>query len=159
MLLLPTTYPCAETFRLIGAEGVPLLDVLIRVGELRPSVGKRMLCRHPFDETKRVYVTPSAVIPLLRLVWCGAAAEAPDATDANIGKESGESNAPVRVNMRVPLPTLTELRDFVRAQLALLREDHLRPLNATPYKVSVSSELFHYLHEALVKELPIKELE
>lgn len=61
-----------EAYRLIGGEGVPLLDVIIRCGEARPQAGKRMLCRHPFDEKKRVYVTPTAVIPLLRLVWKGA---------------------------------------------------------------------------------------
>ena len=61
--------PLQETYRLIGAEGVPLLDIIIRAGEARPQPGKRILCRHPFDEKKRAYVTPTAVIPLLRLVF------------------------------------------------------------------------------------------
>jgi hypothetical protein len=63
-----------ETFRLIGGEGVPLLDLIIRAGESRPQPGKRVLCRHPFDEKKRAYVTPTAVVPLLRLVFKGACA-------------------------------------------------------------------------------------
>jgi hypothetical protein len=52
-----------------------------------------------------------------------------------------------------------ELRAFVIAQLALLREDHLRTVNPTPYKVSVSSELFHFIHELWMKEVPIAEIE
>jgi len=86
-LALQVTLPGAkEAFRLIGGEGVPLLDVIIRCGEARPQAGKRMLCRHPFDEKKRVYVTPTAVIPLLRLVWKGAFAPLAEslATDSGL---------------------------------------------------------------------------
>jgi nicotinate phosphoribosyltransferase len=43
-----------EAFRLIGGEGVPLIDLLVRAGEARPAPGRRVLCRHPFDEKKRV---------------------------------------------------------------------------------------------------------
>lgn len=236
----------AEAFRLIGSEGVPLLDLLIRVGEARPQPGKRLLCRHPFDEKRRVYVTPTAVIPLLRLVWKGwaAALEEKLATDAGIkalasgassaapsptpaasadsssrngngsgagmgltqhmaavaaphvpppqsglvpigqevevdgpSSDGGSSSAatadgpappaaaasgahrsrsgshaggplpgltevasvfPEGVSMRARFPSLEELRSFVKSQLNLIREDHLRPLNPTPYKVSVS---------------------
>jgi nicotinate phosphoribosyltransferase len=60
--------------------------------------------------------------------------------------------------MRVVFPPLAELRAFVAAQLALVREDHLRPLNPTPYKVSVSTELYHYIHEMWMKEIPVSEL-
>ncbi len=85
-----------EAFRLIGTEGVPLLDLIIRVGEQRPAPGKRMLCRHPFDEKKRVYVTPTAVIPLLRLVWKGSKAllEERLTTDALLEAEAPPAPAP-----------------------------------------------------------------
>jgi hypothetical protein len=275
-----------EVYRLIGGEGVPILDLIIRAGEPRPQPGRRVLCRHPFDEKKRAYVTPTAVIPLLRLVWKGgragldealatdeeflstAAAEAVEgaataaghgavATAAAAGSAAtagspaapsaipspplsptgvrsialakphlpptsavglipvprvrGESEVsvgaglvhlpepalpvssatavgvaaapsshastgaaagagaapgflspsalPSGVNLRAPFPPLPELRRFVSAQLQLIREDHLRPLNATPYKVSVSTELFHFMHELILREVPIPELE
>jgi nicotinate phosphoribosyltransferase len=130
-----------EVFRLLGSEGTPLMDLVIRVGEARPMPGKRTLARHPFDETRRAYVTPSAVLPLLRVVWQGS-------------KTGGGGGT----NLRAPFPSVSALQTFVRAQLALLREDHLRPLNPTPYKVSVSPELFHFLHDLWMKEVPIREL-
>lgn len=277
-----------EVYRLIGGEGVPILDLIIRAGEPRPQPGRRVLCRHPFDEKRRAYVTPTAVIPLLRLVWKGgragldealatdeeflssAAAEAVEsagaaaahgaaataaaagsataagspaapsagpspplsptgvrsialakphlpptsavglipvprvrgeseasvgaglalhlpepalpvasaaaaaggaaapASHASIGAAAGAGAAPgflspsalpSGVNLRAPFPPLPELRRFVSAQLQLIREDHLRPLNATPYKVSVSTELFHFMHELILREVPIPELE
>ncbi len=222
-----------EVYRLLGSDGVPLLDVIIRAGETRPMPGRRMLCRHPFDETKRVYVTPKAVIPLLRLVWKGskasvaemltsdpiiattafnaatAAAATPAASTAANGAAASASAAsvaqaehataphvppasglltvadgpasastaaaataadkdaaviapsslPTDVNLRARFPNLQGLKEFVQSQLALMREDHLRPLNPTPYKVSVSPELFHYIHDLWMKEVPIAELE
>lgn len=40
-LRCPLMQSCAqETYRLIGAEGVPLLDLIIRAGEARPQPGK-----------------------------------------------------------------------------------------------------------------------
>lgn len=31
---------CKEAFRLVGSEGVPILDLIIRAGEPRPLAGK-----------------------------------------------------------------------------------------------------------------------
>ena len=155
-----------EAFRLIGAEGVPILDLVVRVGEMQPQARKRVLCRHPFEEKLRAFVTPTHVIPLLRLVWLGKAAR-PEAGGAGAAAAgfapstgAGGGAAAVRPhNLRAPFPPLAELRAFVHAQLALIREDHLRPLNPTPYKVSVSTELFHYIHDLWMREIPIAELE
>ena len=36
-----------------------------------------------------------------------------------------------------------------------LRDDHLRPINPTPYKVSVSEELYAYLHSLWMQQTPI----
>lgn len=291
-----------EVYRLIGAEGVPILDLIIRAGEPQPQPGRRILCRHPFDEKRRAYVTPTAVLPLLRLVWKGgrarleeslavdgalslsaasadagaaaasaasaaaaggaaaggasaadaagsspasllldpaaaaAAADGPASAGAGspgphtrIGSGgSAGSHAPLRaikslhamtppgpvglvpltvppkallpaaalssgaavggagsgagaaegasaaagvpavvpasalpagVNLRAPFPPLSAVRAFVAAQLEWIRADHLRPLNPTPYKVSVSVELYQFLHELMIAEIPIPELE
>jgi nicotinate phosphoribosyltransferase len=154
-----------EAFRLVGSEGVPLLDMMIRQGESRPTPGRRVLARAAFEEKKRVYVTPSVVIPLLRLVWCGARATVPhglDDADAAIFTAAAVGAPPGSMRsyaLRAPSPSLEELRAFCAAQVRLLREDHLRPLNPTPYKVSVSTELFHFIHDLLLREVPIRELE
>ena len=64
--------PCKKNvYRLLGADGKPLVDILQMAGEQPPVVGVRILCRHPFMENKRAYVTPSAIVPLLNLVWDG----------------------------------------------------------------------------------------
>lgn len=122
-----------EVYRLIGQEGYPLLDLMVQVGEEPPQAGKEILCRHPFSETKRALVTPSQVVLLHHLVWDG--------------KLTGS------------LPSIREVRDFVRQQIAMLRPDHLRAVNPTPYKVSVSERLYTFLHELLQTESPIATLQ
>lgn len=165
-----------EAYRLLGSEGTPLMDYILRSGEGRPVPGKRLLARHPFDEKKRAYITPSAVIPLLRIVWKGHRAEAPAAAQprraSRVEEEGGAGRheegtaagdaaaavGPCGVNLRAPFPPMLSLQSFVRSQLALMREDHLRNMNPTPYKVSVSPDLFHFLHDMWMKEVPIPEL-
>lgn len=64
--------PCRKNiYRLVGADGKPLVDIMLMAEESPPIVGERILCRHPFMENKRAYVTPSGVVPLLELVWDG----------------------------------------------------------------------------------------
>lgn len=124
-----------EAYRIVGSNGSPLLDLMVGCDEKPPVVGKKMLCRNPFDELRRAYVTPSAVIPLHHLVWDGA--------HGIVGT----------------LPTLEERRTYVGEQFELIREDVVRSLNPTPYKVSVSSELYDFIHELWMKEFPVKELD
>jgi nicotinate phosphoribosyltransferase len=120
-----------EAYRLIGHDETPLLDLLIPAGEEPPRRGQRILCRHPFDEAKRAYVTPSNVIPLHEVVWDGRGA---------------------------PLPTVAEIRARVADQIAAMRKDHIRALNPTPYKVSVSATLYEFIHGLWLQEAPITEI-
>jgi nicotinate phosphoribosyltransferase len=108
------------------------VDLLQSADEAPPEVGARILVRHPFAENKRAFVSPTKVLPLLHVVYdCGK----------------------VR-----PPSSLAEARDRCRAQLNGLRNDHVRALNPTPYKISVSQKLYDHMHDLWMKELPVKEL-
>ena len=119
-------------YRLYGQADQPLLDLLVGAGEDAPSVGMPVLCRHPFDGTKRARVIPSRVEPLHRTVWQGRRLTAPR--------------------------TVHEVRAHVLRQLETFRQDHLRLVNPTPYKVSVTEELFGFIHSLWEKESPVAEL-
>ncbi len=121
-----------EVYRLSGEDGFSLLDLMVRVGDKPPEPEKRVLCHHPFDHIKRVYVTPSKVTPLHYCVWDGK-----------------------RVSPEV---SLDESRDYVLSQLRSTREDHLRDINPTPYKVSVSEELYDHVYALWAEESPVTEL-
>ncbi|KAG6550176.1 hypothetical protein Mapa_008134 [Marchantia paleacea] len=127
------TIPCKkQCYRLYGKEGYALVDLM--VGEDEPA-GERILCRHPFSESKRAYVIPQRVEPLYKCYW------------------SGTSGAP-----REPLPPLEELRRHCQEELAAQRTDHMRGLNPTPYKVSVSGKLYDFIHFLWLSEAPVGEL-
>lgn len=108
-----------EAYRLFNASGEPVLDLLIASGTTPPVPMKRILCRAPFDANKRVYVTPSKV-QLLHSCWFDGA-------------------------LTKPFPSLRAVRTRVQEQLAQFREDHLRRLNPTPYKLSVTSDLYTFV--------------
>lgn len=38
-----------------------------KADEKPPQVGKKVLCRHPFQESKRAYVIPARVEPLYKV--------------------------------------------------------------------------------------------
>lgn len=102
-------------------------------GETAPLPGNRVLCRHPFLESKRAYVNPARVEPLLKVYW-----------QNGICLET--------------LPSLEQLRLRVQNELHTIRQDHKRNLNPTPYKVSVSDSLYAYLHKLWLQNAPIGEL-
>ncbi|XP_017891886.1 nicotinate phosphoribosyltransferase isoform X2 [Ceratina calcarata] len=122
-----------NAFRLYGADGYALVDLLQRSSEEVPRMKEKVLCRHPFEESKRAYVTPSRVEPLHKLYW-----------------QNGK--------VCQPLPTLQEIRNRVQESLKTLRNDHRRNLNPTPYKVSVSDDLYNFIHDLWLQNAPIGEL-
>ena len=100
-------------YRLYGSDGhKALIDLMIHDSEPAPEKGKKILCRHPFHESKRAWVVPGRVEPLYKLYW-----------------DKGE--------ICQVLPSLEEKRQRVTEALESLRLDHKRVLNPTPYKVSV----------------------
>nr|XP_009389501.1 PREDICTED: nicotinate phosphoribosyltransferase 2 [Musa acuminata subsp. malaccensis] len=129
--------PCKkQCFRLYGREGYALVDIMTGENETPPKVGERILCRHPFNESKRAYVVPQRVEELLKCYW------------------PGSSNKP-----REDLPLLKNIRDRCMQQLEQMRSDHMRRLNPTPYKVSVSGKLYDFIHFLWLSEAPVGELQ
>ncbi|KAJ6740341.1 NICOTINATE PHOSPHORIBOSYLTRANSFERASE [Salix purpurea] len=129
--------PCKKrSYRLYGREGYPLVDIMTGGNEPSPKVGERILCRHPFNESKRAYVVPQQVEELLKCYW------------------PGSSDEP-----REDLPPLKDIRDRCIKQLERMRPDHMRRLNPTPYKVSVSAKLYDFIHFLWLNEAPVGELQ
>ena len=121
-----------DVYRLVGEHQYPVLDLMTETGGPAPAIGEKILCRHPINETKRAYVTPTDVIPLHRCVWDG--------------------------RQTYTFPTLEEIRDYVLRQISMMRPDHLRTVNPTPYKVSVSEDLYRAVHELWMREAPVAEI-
>lgn len=116
------TIPCSKTaYRLYSGEGEAICDVMNMSIETEPQVGQRILVRHPFDERKRMFVVPSKVEKLHELIWDGRL----------IGN----------------LPTLLDGRQRLESQLLTVRSDVTRSINPTPYKISLSGNLYDYLQE------------
>ncbi|XP_063548349.1 nicotinate phosphoribosyltransferase isoform X1 [Cydia strobilella] len=122
-----------EAYRLFGADGHALVDLLQRSSEPPPAVGQKVLCRHPFQESKRAYVIPSKVEHLYKVCW-----------------KDGRICYP-------PKP-LSEVRQRVQSSLRTLRQDIKRNLNPTPYKVAVSDDLYNFIHDLWLQNAPIGEL-
>eukprot|EP01132_Coremiostelium_polycephalum_P010820 gene10820-13257_t len=143
-----------EAYRLYGSENHPLVDLLVSMTDHTlyydngngnaspptilaksqiPEPGKKTLCLHPFEEQKRVFVTPTKVEPLHHMVY-------------NKG------------SVTQPLPTLEDIRKYCMEEISKIREDHVRSSNPTPYKVSVSENLYNLLHNLWLQSVPIKEM-
>ncbi|XP_076662333.1 nicotinate phosphoribosyltransferase isoform X2 [Halictus rubicundus] len=122
-----------DAFRLYGTDGYALIDLLQRSTEEVPQVKQKVLCRHPFQESKRAYVIPTRVESLHKVYW-----------------KNGK--------LCQPLPSLHEVRNRVQESLKTLRNDHKRNLNPTPYKVAVSDDLYNFIHDLWLQNAPIGEL-
>ena len=121
-----------EAYRLIGDNRHPLIDLMIEAGKPAPRIGERILCRHPFSEAKRAYVVAKDIIPLHKCVWDG--------------------------RQTFAFPPLDTIREYVIDQISVMRPDHMRAVNPTPYKVSVSEDLYRSMHEIWMQEAPISEI-
>ncbi|KAG6401247.1 hypothetical protein SASPL_138097 [Salvia splendens] len=129
--------PCKKrSYRLYGKEGYPLVDLMTGENETPPKAGERILCRHPFNESKRAYVIPQQVEELMKCYWPG---------------RSGK--------VREELPPLKVIRERCIKHLEQMRPDHMRRLNPTPYKVSVSAKLYDFIHFLWLNEAPVGELQ
>jgi nicotinate phosphoribosyltransferase len=122
-----------NVYRLYSNDGKALMDLLQRPDEPAPEVGQRVLCRHPFQESKRAWVIPAKVESIYMVWW-----------------ENGK--------VTIDIPSLTEIRERVQSSLQTLRQDHKRSLNPTPYKVGVSEDLYHFFHDLWLENQPIGEL-
>ncbi|XP_038709814.1 nicotinate phosphoribosyltransferase 2-like isoform X2 [Tripterygium wilfordii] len=66
--------PCKKRcYRLYGRGGYPLVDIMTGENEPSPKVEEQILCRHPFNESKRAYVVPQRVEELMKCYWPGSA--------------------------------------------------------------------------------------
>lgn len=127
--------PCKKNvYRLYGIDGSPLLDYMQMTDEEAPVVGQKILCRHPFHANKRAYATPSKVQPLLQLVYDG---------EVGIVKNAA---------------TLNQAREACQQQMKQLRQDHVRSLNPTPYKVSLSQRLYDFMHQLWLDSAPVADI-
>jgi nicotinate phosphoribosyltransferase len=129
---------CKNVYRLYGSSGTPLVDLMQQRTEEPPQAGSSILVRHPFQEIKRANVTPSRVEPILHTIF-----------------EHGRivDNAEETFHLE-----LVHAKKYLLKQLKTIRNDHIRFSNPTPYKVSVSSSLYDYMHDMWMDESPIQEL-
>jgi nicotinate phosphoribosyltransferase len=111
------TFPGKKNaYRIFDKDNNALVDFLTKGDEPAPKVGETFLCRHPFMESKRAYLTASRIDELLVPYW----------QDGHVVREN--------------LQTIEQIKQRVTEQLKCLRSDHKRVLNPTPYKVG--SRLF-----------------
>ncbi|CAF1516544.1 unnamed protein product [Didymodactylos carnosus] len=115
-------------------DGKALCDLLTKVEEESPKKNQRILSRHPFSEKVRAFVTPVSILNLHKLYWADN-------------------------EIKIPLPSLEEIRLYAKNQIESVRKDHKRDLNPTPYKVSVSNDLFELMHKLWMDSMPIGDIE
>lgn len=121
-----------ECYRLYNSQNEPVIDLMVEVGQPAPLPHSRILCLHPFDNAKRAYVTPSRVESLHECVFDG--------------------------KLTKPFVPIDQIRKRVIDQLSSLRSDHLRNMNPTPYKVSLTLELHTMMQKIWLQEVPIQEI-
>ncbi|KAJ5069277.1 nicotinate phosphoribosyltransferase [Anaeramoeba ignava] len=123
-----------EAYRLYGnSSRSPILDVLVKTDSTqKPKVGERFLCRDPSLESNRMILSPSKVVPLHHCYWDG--------------KQAKE------------VPQIGSVRKYVIDQIHEMNPSHFALKKPLPYKVTLSDELYHFLHDLWIKEQPPLEI-
>ena len=129
---------------------------MIHQDESPPLPNRRVLCRHPFQETKRAYVEPARVEPLLKEFWRDGRRVVQ--TGDSAASASASASATSVTASKDVIKEIKEIRNRAMEQIKVLRDDHKRDLNPTPYKVSISDRLYTELHTLWLDNAPIGEL-
>lgn len=158
-----------SAYRLYGMAGWPLLDLLIGSDEIEPKAGERTLCRHPFVEQKRVAVIPSRVEKLHSVVFDkekGVLMDLPTLSESAVVCICTTGYSDIlflcvcdffKISMD-PFIYIYISKQYVSDQIKCLRPDILRAVNPGQYKVSVSVQLFDFLHSLWQLESPVVEI-
>jgi nicotinate phosphoribosyltransferase len=104
-----------NVWRLWGEDGLALADLMALEGE-EPGSGSDVILHHPSADWRHLRVKPAEVRPLLSKVMAGGA-------------------------ICAELPSLSRIREGLRARLERFDPTYLRLLNPHIYKVSISSAL------------------
>lgn len=144
--LVKVTIPGRKNiFRFFGGpdKQTPLLDYMCLADEDPPILTEKegsnsgILCRHPFQQQKRLMVFPSRIEPLHRLVF-------------DRGEVVNDYDHDVK--------HLSKTREYVQKQLLEEFPDTItRHENPEEYNVMVSTKLYNYLHSMWEKEAPLEE--
>jgi nicotinate phosphoribosyltransferase len=126
-----------RAYRLYGKDNKAAADYLALASEDPPMIGgDPVICRHPFEQQRRLLVHPTRVEPLHHLVFDGG--------KANMDKFPND---------------LSATRDLVLSQLNdAFSESITRYDNPKEYNVMVSLGLYKFLHDTWEKEQPLEEL-
>eukprot|EP01055_Gregarina_sp_Pseudo9_P001896 Gregarina_sp_Pseudo_9__1895@NODE_22_length_5725_cov_32_771720_g20_i0_p1_GENE_NODE_22_length_5725_cov_32_771720_g20_i0NODE_22_length_5725_cov_32_771720_g20_i0_p1_ORF_typecomplete_len636_score133_67NAPRTase/PF04095_16/4_3e49NAPRTase_N/PF17767_1/4_5e39NAPRTase_N/PF17767_1/8_4e03NAPRTase_C/PF17956_1/3_1e22QRPTase_N/PF02749_16/0_00073QRPTase_C/PF01729_19/2_8e03QRPTase_C/PF01729_19/0_031_NODE_22_length_5725_cov_32_771720_g20_i036265533 len=161
-----TTLPYKkEVYRLFDRNNIPLLDLIDTVTAPPPVAGARVYCQHIVDETKRCYVIPSRVEKLLKLHWKQGRATKYGAPETFLNDNGGDDEdlstesdlkehaepTDTKYDGKRHFEYLKKCRDLCLSCLRTFREDHLRAVNPTPYKISISrgySEVYRSLWDS-----------
>ena len=103
-------------------------------------------------ENMRAFVTPTEVLPLLKLVWDNGTIVPGEGSEA-MGLINSDSGIVTDNQLG-----LVSARDRCAYQLKTMRKDHVRSLHATPYKISITGHLFEYMHKLWLEEAPVSDL-
>lgn len=88
------------------------MDVLQKHTEPPPLKNHKILCRHPYEESKRFYVLPTKVKEIMQNYW-------------------------MKGQLSNKLPLLPDIRNYCRAQISSFGLDHKMSTSSLPYKVCI----------------------